>query len=342
MFRKIQGLLSISGLFLIVCTGLSAQQNAQELRLGSVVSGNLRSGGEIWYSVRITETCFLTVETTGSTDTFLEIYDAQRNLLVEDDDSGDDLNARIEILSARGSNYLVKLSAYGDESGAFRIMASYIPLSDAVELRAGSALSGNITPGQRQLYSIRAAQAGLYTVETTGDTDTYLEVYDSSFNYIDYADDNGDDTNARIDIFAEANKTYYFVLSGYDNDVSGSYRIFSSFESVSVVNNTGRSTAVALKLGEATPVFLIAANQSRWYVYQATRAATFIVRTRGTLDTILCLYDNQGNLLEEDDDSADDDNNAYISARLSNGTYYIEVKSYEGKVGHCTLHAEIR
>jgi len=344
MFRKIS-LILIVALFLIVSGGLFAQQNAQELRFGVAVSGNLRSGGEIWYIVRATENCFIKVETTGDTDTYLEIYDSQRNLLMENDDIGEyDYNARIEMFAARGSSYLVKLSAYGDGSGPFRIMSSYSPLSDAVELRLGSTLSGNISPGQKLLYSIRTTEAGIYTVETTGDTDTFMDAYDSSFTHISYNDDGGNDYNARVEIFAEANKTYYLVLRGYDNSESGPYRIILSFESVNIgsANNISRSTAIAISLGEAIPVFFTVSDQSRWFVYRATRAVTFVVQTRGNMDTMLRLYDNNGNLIDENDDYSEDSYNALISTRLTTGTYYIEVMGYGGGTGRCTLHAEIR
>ena len=323
--------------------GLFAR-NAQELRFGSVVSGNLRSGEEIWYSIRVTETCFLLIETTGNTDTYLELYDAQRNLLMEDDDgSGNENNAKIETLALRGTNYLVKLRAYGSEYGPFRIMASYTPLSDAVELRLGSILSGNLSSGQKQLYSIRTTQAGLYTVETTGDLDTYLEAYDSSFSFIDSDDDGGYDYNARIDIFAEANKVYYLVLRGYGSSESGPYRISASFEAVNAgsANNTSRSTAITLSLGEGVPVFFTSSGQTRWFVYQTNRAVTFVVQTRGNMDTVLGLYDSRGDYINSDDDSGDD-YNAFISTRLDAGTYYIEVGTYGGGTGRCTLHAEIR
>ena len=342
MFRKISLILIV--LFLIVSGSLFAQQNAQELRFGSVISGNLRSGEEIWYSVRVTETCFLLIETTGDTDTYLELYDSQRNLLMEDDDgSGNGNNARIEILASRGSNYFVKLKAYGSEYGPFRIMSSYTPLSDAVELRLGSILSGNLSSGQRQLYSVRTTQAGLYTVETTGDMDTYLEVYDSSYNFVDSNDDGGYDYNARVDIFAEANKVYYLVLRGYNSGESGPYRISASFEAVNTgnANNTSRSAAVTLNLGEGVPVFFTSSGQTRWFVYQTNRAVTFIVQTRGNMDTVLGLYDSRGDYINSDDDSGDN-YNALISTRLDAGTYYIEVGTYGGGTGRCTLHAEIR
>jgi hypothetical protein len=180
-------------------------------------------------------------------------------------------------------------------------------------------------------------------VETTGDTDTFLDAYDASYSLINSDDDGGEDYNARIDVFAEANKVYYFILKGYNNDESGPYRILASFEPMSnIANNTSRSAAVTLSLGEAVPVFLTTAGQSRWFVYQAPRAVTFVVQTRGNMDTVLCLYDNNGNLLDENDDYSDESYNALISSRLNAGTYYIEVKTFGGGTGRCTLHAEIR
>jgi len=338
MFRR--AILIVFVLFLLVCGSLFAQQNAQELRFGSIVSGNIRADEEIWYRIRTTENCYLMIETSGNLDTYLDFYDSQENHITGSEYGGEGNNARIEILAPAGSTYFVLLYSY--DTGPFRIISSYTPLTDAVELRAGSSLSGNLNYGQRLIYTVRTTQAGLYTVETTGSLDTYLEAYDSSYDYISYDDDGGDDYNARLEIIAEANKTYYFIMSGYDDSETGPYRIFTSFESVNVGNNTSRSTAAALRLGEATPVFLTAKDQSRWYVYQVPRAVTFIIQTRGNIDTMLYLYDNQGMLIVENDDSEEGDYNAYISTRLNTGTYYIEVKTYGGRIGRCTLHAEIR
>ena len=76
----------ILGLFLIICGSLFAQQNAQELRLGSIITGNLSSNVDIWYRINVTENCLLSIETLGNTDTYLEIYDSRINLLLENDE----------------------------------------------------------------------------------------------------------------------------------------------------------------------------------------------------------------------------------------------------------------
>jgi hypothetical protein len=211
------------------------------------------------------------------------------------------------------------------------------------ELRAGNWVSGNLSNGEEKWFSFRPSGAGIVVVETSGNLDTCLEAYDASRNELAEDDDGGEDYNARVEIFAEAGKTYLFKLYCYDEDESGPYRIRASFESVppDTERNTERSRAVPIKLGEAMPVFFRSSSESRWYRYELTRAGTLIIQTRGSLDTIMILYDARGNPIEEDDDEGEG-YNALISARLNPGTVYIEIKEYDGLLGRCSLHAEIR
>jgi hypothetical protein len=211
------------------------------------------------------------------------------------------------------------------------------------ELRAGTWVPGNISNGEEKWFSFRPSGAGIVVVETTGNLDTCLEVYDASRNILGEDDDGGEEYNARLETFVEAGKTYLFKLYCYDEDESGPYRIRASFESIpaDTERNTERSRAVPIKLGEAMPVFFRSSSESRWYRYELTRAGTLIVQTRGSLDTLMFLYDAQGNMIDEDDDEGDD-YNALISVRLNSGTVYIEIKEYDGLRGRCTLHAEIR
>jgi hypothetical protein len=326
----------VAVLFFIVTGGLFAQ-NAQELRFGTFVSGNLKSGAEIWYSIRPTETNLITIETTGDTDTYLEFYDAQRNLLLEDDDGGEGYNAKIRTNVESGKTYYVKVRGFdSNDTGTYRIRASLLATT---ELRFGNSQSANLPSEGENWFRVRTTQAGLVIVETSGSLDTLMEAYDGSWNLLDSDDDGGEEYNARLEILAEANQTYFFKVRGYDDD-TGAYRILASYEAIQAGNNTERARAVTLNLGEAASVFLLKSSESRWYVHNLARAAMFVVQTRGNMDTLLFLYDNNGNLLGDDDDSGEG-NNALISKRLNPGTYYIEVKGYDS-TGRCTLHAEIR
>jgi hypothetical protein len=335
---------AFAGLFLFIAGGLFAQ-TPRELRFGTAVPGQLREGEEQWFSVRTTESGFVTVETSGITDTYLEAYDSNRNLIGENDDGGEDANAKLEILAEAGQTYLFKLRAYEeDESGPYSIRASFEAFSRERELRPGTWVSGHLGGGENHLYSFRPTAPGSVVVETTGNLDTILRAYELSQGNIGFDDDSGEDYNARLEVFVEAGKKYLFRLGCYDAQESGTYSVRATFEAVppDTERNTERSRAVPIKLGEAVQVFFRAPSESRWYRYDIPRAGTtFIVQTRGNTDTYVALYDARGNMIAEDDDSGED-YNAYISERVNSGTVYIEVKPFGERMGRCTLHAEIR
>ena len=339
-------------LCIVITACVSAQtiQNPQELRLGGVpVSGTLNAGSEIWYSVRAVSNGFLIIETSGDTDTYLEAYDAQRNLIIENDDGGEGSNARIEMFATSGRTYLFKLRGYGGYvTGPYRIWASAEPVPTATALPFGAERQVNLSAGTRNWYSVRTTAAGYVVVETSGNTvDTYMYLYDSEYNLLLQDDDSGIGLNARIEILAEANQTYYFVVRGYSGDASGPYSIWASHEPIppDTERNIERARAVNIRLGEAIPVYFRAINESRWYRYEITRpGTTFVVQTRGSLDTTVLLYDSRGNLIAEDSYSGEYQN-GFIHQRLNTGTYFIEVRTYTngvGVTGRCTLHAETR
>jgi hypothetical protein len=205
-----------------------------ELRLDTMVSGNLRGGDEYWYSVRPSQAALLTVETNGSLDTYLEAYDSSNNLIASDDDGGEGNNAKIEIVAGAGITYLFKLRGYDSStSGPYRIWASYMPLPSATELRLDAIVNGSIREGESYWYGVRAAQNGYITVGTMGNTDTFLEAYDSNYRALVSDDDSGGGGNAELEIPVQAGQTYLFKLRGYSSSTSGSYRIWANFNQAS-------------------------------------------------------------------------------------------------------------
>ena len=211
------------------------------------------------------------------------------------------------------------------------------------ELQFGFWVSGDLHMGEELWFSVRTTDAGFLIVETAGDIDTCLEAYTDSRVFIDEDDDGGESLNARLGVFAEAGRTYLFKLSCYGGDESGPYRILASFESIpsDTDGNTERSRAVAIQVGQPVPIFFRSLSESRWYRCNVSaQGMVFVAYTRGSLDTILVLYDAQGGELGENDDSGDG-SNARISVPADSGTIYIEVKTYEGKQGRTALYTEI-
>jgi len=316
MFKKVLFLLIV--LILTVSVNIFAQ-NVQELRVGSFFSGNLNAGQEIWYSVRAVENGFLSVETSGNIDTYLEAYDNNRNIIIEDDDGGEELNAKAEFVAIAGRTYLFKLRGFNSSvTGPFRVFASQRPMPQITELRIGSFHSGNIASGGDYWFSVRADMNGILTVETSGDIDTMLDAYDSNFVYIDSDDDSGENYNAKIEIGVRNGITYYFNLSGYGG-VSGAYRITASTSSYPVPVSINFGTFQSGNLS---------AGQDYWYSVRTARRGTVTIETMGTTDTYLEAYSDSYELLSFNDDGGENTNAKIELLTEANRTLIFRLKGY--------------
>jgi proteasome lid subunit RPN8/RPN11 len=342
---------------------LYAQSGFRELPVDAFIAGSLGYGDEVWYSFVSDQTSFLIIETIGETDTYMEVYDANNNLLMEDDDAGEGTNARVDIYVRSGSTYYIKVRGYDDGiAGQYHIHASYRPIPSATDLRFGTPIAGRIAAGEDYWFSVRSNRDGIIIVETTGNTDTYIDVYNSAYSFMLADDDSGDGKNARVEFNANANQTYFVKLRAYSRSGSGSYRIHSYFqeriqETAPVFElvipleeplppdtdrNTERSRAVSFTEAEEKTVYLYGGlNESRWYAFEVTdEEVDLVIYTKGIMNSFLYLYDSFGNLITMDDDSGED-HNALISGIFEAGIYYIEVMEYFNRAGRLTLHIEL-
>ncbi len=91
----------------------------------STTSGELEEGGDRdYFRVAADLATSITVQTTGSTDTYGTLFDDNEELMVEDDDSGTDLNFRIERDIAAGE-YYIEVRGYADSSkGHYQLSVS--------------------------------------------------------------------------------------------------------------------------------------------------------------------------------------------------------------------------
>jgi len=209
-----------------------------ELQAGASFSGNLEPGQEAWFYFKASETGILSVDTLSDTGAYIEVYN---EYLVPQNDFnyyGDALfnRADFEIKPGMILYFNVKSFNNGASDGditekiSYQISAAMTYYPAPLILAAGSFLNGHINPGDEYWYSVRAARDGYLIVETAGTTDTFLDVYDQNYNWIDNSDDGPDHYNARIRIFAQAGQTYLFRLKGYGGRTSGPYRIFAGHE----------------------------------------------------------------------------------------------------------------
>ncbi len=91
--------------------------------------GNISSAGDQdFFSITTSSSGVLTISlaagASSGLDTYLYLYNSDKVLILEDDDSGSDLNSSISINVLTGQTYYLQASGFGSSTGAYTISAS--------------------------------------------------------------------------------------------------------------------------------------------------------------------------------------------------------------------------
>jgi hypothetical protein len=176
---------------------------------------------------------------------------------------------------------------------------------------------------------------GELTMETTGNIDTYLELYHAeSRERLDSDDDGGSGSNARIRYQARPGERYVAKVRGYDGN-TGAYG-FRSWLAEPFHNDPDEheddgdfSLAKVITVGTPQQHSFTTGDDVDWVKFDTDRDGPHTIRVRGVnttrLDTYVELYDSNRSLIDEDDDGGDN-LDSRLTARLRAGTYYLKVK----------------
>jgi hypothetical protein len=274
----------------------------------------------------------------------LELYDGTSGtVLAEDDDGGEDYNARIEYEVEAGKSYLAKLGAYEEETGSYQIRATLeaIP-QDAYEPNNTQQQAANLTPGRTVSAIIQSqsdldwfkltAPAGnpLLVAYTEGNLDTTVTVYNAQGAELADDDDSGDGENARVAVSVPQG-TVYIRVSGYGSSY-GNYSLTAQFVEVKpdlYENDDTAPRAKEITVGTPQERSFTTASDVDWAKFIIRQAGAYAIRAVGadeSLDTYLELYSFEQDALDEDDDGGDD-LDALMRTRLDPGTYLIKVST---------------
>ena len=163
-------------------------------------------------------------------DAYLNVYDNDGNLLTTADDTGDSLNAVLEvfILPYSGS-YRVEATSYENAYGYTEGLAGSFTLTVTrvvpVPIAYNAPVSASITQDAPAYYYTLEARAGdVFSVEVSGDSqvDTTLAIYDSNGFQLAFDDDGGIGYHPEIVRFvAPSDGNYLFVLTALAGSVDG-------------------------------------------------------------------------------------------------------------------------
>ncbi|MDR0669668.1 MAG: hypothetical protein LBF95_06265 [Treponema sp.] len=175
---------------------------------------------------------------------------------------------------------------------------------------------------------------GTLTMETRGDIDTVMELYEAgSRNQITEDDDGGDGNNARIRQTVRAGARYVVKVRGYGS-TTGTYGFHAYLlEQVQLgpdefEDDNEFNAARDISVGTPQEHTFHSGGDVDWVKFRVSRGR-YTIRTRGVrstrLDTYIELYDSDYNSIDEDDDGGDD-LDSRLSVQLQAGTYYLKVE----------------
>lgn len=156
------------------------------------------------------------------------VAETPSGLLYEDDDSGGDLDARLNVMAEEGGIWSVFVTSYsGSDTGVYRLSYRQRAPMELVRRFSGTLRQpGRIVEGRAyQQHTIETEAGREYRVDLRSDDfDTYLLVLDASGSIVAENDDFGMGTDSRVEF--RAGGGVYTILAGpFGAEASGRYSI---------------------------------------------------------------------------------------------------------------------
>lgn len=263
-----------------------------------------------WYTIHVDQDGLLKAYTLGMLDTYGAMYDANYNLLFEDDESGWESNFMFDVYLRVGTYHILVMGYDEMVYGDYRIVVEPTPKASLLINTQTTLIAA-----EEDRYEFTLTQPGFVVAYTMGFVDTFGEFRESDEFKVATSDDDGTNDNIRFEAYLLPGD-YAVVVRGYDATEVGDYRMIVYFIPKSPESHD-LSTAAFLPAG---------GEQNHSFTVDQTGYLT--VYTVGDVDTYGKLLDSSGDTVVEDDDGGFD-GNFWIDEFLEPGVYTVVVTGYD-------------
>jgi len=297
----------------------------------------------------------LTVEMVSSEfDAYLVVRDPDGFTLGSDDDSGDELNARLHLILARDGTYRVIATAVGDSArGRYSLTVSgwETPPAAAPGQSAPMALAetrtGVLEPGDEfaadgpylDRWTAELRQGSRLRVELRSeDFDAYLQVLDPEGREVGYDDDGLGDRNSLVSFRAAAAGRYAILASSFGEELRvGVYRL-TLLEEAGTFPDAGEAATIRpgetkdgrLETGDATGA---RGFEDRWTLQGRAGDVVRLDAVSTDFDPYLVLK-LDATVVDSNDDGGGGQNARILGVLPATGTYTAIVSGFsEGRSG---------
>ncbi|MCB4752675.1 MAG: PPC domain-containing protein [Sulfurovum sp.] len=216
----------------------SSRIAATSINPNSTTQGRIEVAGDVdFFKIRIPSSGTLVVKTTGLTDTYGTLLNANGHQIASDDNGSTYSNFRILKSVSTGTYYVKVKHSSASSIGYYTLISQFISddygntRSTAKPINPNSTTQGRIeVDGDVDFFKIQIHSRGTLVVKTTGLTDTYGTLLNANGHQI-ASDDNGSAySNFKISKSVTAG-TYYVKVKHSSALLAGSYVLVSHFVS---------------------------------------------------------------------------------------------------------------
>jgi hypothetical protein len=308
---------------------------------GPPLARTIHRGDRDWFLIRPETTILAVLETSGSMDTEMELYEEGRNKLAEDDDGGSGENSKIMYLLEGGKSYIAMIKGYGSETGSYQFSVMEAELPDhtmepnntrntAFRIEVGRDINAYLVPDDEDWYSFTLNSAANVLVNARGESSIRLSIYDASGRELAGNTDPGGRNTARVLVSLERG-TYYILVRGQNRNAPGRYTLSARIrdQGDSYEPDDTPESAKEITLGETQRRTFIDGDDEDWVFFTIETAGMYLIRARGErdsdLDTHVELFDQNLRAIDEDDDGGPG-YSSLLRQRLTPGRYYLRIR----------------
>jgi|GEM_PF-2766208 len=312
---------------------------ANDINPGTNLNGEINDAGDVdWFKFTAARTGSYTVASNGNTDMYGELYNASGYRLAYDDDGNGSRQFKMKTDLQAGDTYYIKARHYNSSSGtgAYSLQVTEPPLivddysdsmSGATSIVPGVSTSGEINfNGDADWFKFTAARTGTYALTSSGNTDMYGELYDTSGTKIGYDDDSNGSRQFQIKKELQAGATYYLKARQYSTG-TGAYSLNITEPPVDDYSNT-MSGAAIITPGVNKSGTINSSGDVDWFTFTTTRAGAYTLTSSGNTDMYGELYNADGSRLSYDDDGNGNRQFKLNTTLEANTNYYLKARHY--------------
>ncbi|HLA45560.1 MAG TPA: hypothetical protein VJZ27_19080, partial [Aggregatilineales bacterium] len=231
----------------------------------------------------------------------LELYGENSPLpLSQDDDSGGNLNPLINGFELQSDGtYQITLRGYSPTAaGAFRLTlqeGEFATPAVGNTIAFGQTIVEPLTGNQEAVYSFKATEGDVISVQVQAGFDTYLQILASDDRLMISDDDSGGELNPLIEFFEIPNTgEYQIVLRGYSASSVGTFQL--------TLSKSFSANTTPIAYGD-TLTGLITDGRTAQFIFSGEVNDRITIFVESEFDSALELRDTAGNILIRDDDS---------------------------------------